>query len=43
MTLTGILAAALIVTGAPVLATDDVRVHTGVIDGARYRVEVPSN
>lgn len=43
MTLTGILAAALIVTGAPAIATDDVRVHTGVIDGARYRVEVPSN
>ncbi|MFC9255308.1 hypothetical protein [Amycolatopsis thailandensis] len=43
MTLTGILAAALIVTGAPALATDDVRVHTGVIDGARYRVEVPSD
>ncbi|MBB5854934.1 hypothetical protein ACFQ05_16620 [Amycolatopsis umgeniensis] len=43
MTLTGILAAALIVTGAPALATDDVRVHTGAIDGARYRVEVPSN
>ncbi|WP_410663035.1 hypothetical protein [Amycolatopsis sp. lyj-84] len=43
MTLTGILAAALIVTGAPALTADDVRVHTGAIDGAQYRVEVPSN
>ncbi|MEU8412898.1 hypothetical protein AB0C24_08930 [Amycolatopsis japonica] len=43
MTLTGILAAALIVTGAPAIGTDDVHVHTGTIDGARYRVEVPSN
>ncbi|WP_181777614.1 hypothetical protein [Amycolatopsis pittospori] len=43
MTLTGILAAALIVTGAPAMPTEDVRVHTGVIDGAQYRVEVPSN
>ncbi|MEV7551087.1 hypothetical protein AB0N89_15815 [Amycolatopsis sp. NPDC089917] len=43
MTLTGILAAALIFTGAPALTSDDVRVHTGVIDGARYRVEVPPN
>ncbi|MFI9456043.1 hypothetical protein [Amycolatopsis sp. NPDC052450] len=43
MTLTGILAAALIVTGAPAITADDVRVHTGVLEGARYRVEVPAN
>ncbi|RSM54141.1 hypothetical protein DMH03_35420 [Amycolatopsis sp. WAC 01376] len=43
MTLTGILAAALTVTGAPAIAADDVRVHTGVLEGARYRVEVPPN
>ena len=33
----------MIVTGAPAVPTEDVRVHTGVIDDAHYRVEVPPN
>lgn len=39
MLLTGTLVAALAFAG--VVPTEDVRVHTGVIDGAPYRVEVP--
>ena len=41
MLLTGTLVTALAFAG--VTPTEDVRVHTGVIDGARYRVEVPSD
>ncbi|WP_461117950.1 alpha/beta hydrolase family protein, partial [Saccharothrix stipae] len=41
MLLTGTLVTALAFAG--VAPTEDVRVHTGVIDGAPYRVEVPSD
>jgi hypothetical protein len=43
MLLTGIMVASLVLTGAAPTRAPDVHVHTGVIDGARYRVEVPSN
>jgi hypothetical protein len=45
MTITaGIMAATLVATGAaPVTAQEEVRVITGVIDGAQYRVELPRN
>jgi hypothetical protein len=40
----GIMAATLVTTGAaPVQAQEEVRVLTGVIDGAKYRVELPPN
>lgn len=42
MVITGIMVAALAVSGvAPVQVQEEVRVYTGVIDGAQYRVEVP--
>jgi hypothetical protein len=42
MLMTGIMVAALAVSGAaPVQAQEEVRVYTGFIDGAQYRVEVP--
>jgi hypothetical protein len=45
MTITaGIMAATLVATGAaPIAAQEEVRVITGVIDGAQYRVELPPN
>lgn len=41
MLLTGIVVAALVVSGAAAPQTNDTDIHTGVLDGARYRVEVP--
>ncbi|SMC99997.1 hypothetical protein [Kibdelosporangium aridum] len=43
MITTAVMVAALVAPGAAVVeAQEEVRVHTGVIDGAQYRVEVPS-